>query len=213
MRLKFPKAHLDAWGRETGFHLNVWEVGVGDEFTSKSRAFWSNEANQVTLFEPNPFLYASLARKTTPYRNVKLYNVAISNENRFGHLVSAGLLSYLPEFPSPINTIFREKLTPMLDILKVPVNIMTFDQFDNGCIEMLILGMEGAESTVFETMRSRPHVIILNNHYANDYGYTFPRIEVIQHWCKDNQYQILQGVPDIMLLNQASLMNGLIAMI
>lgn len=193
-------------------NLNICEVGVGDEFTSKSRAFWDGAGNNVTLFEPNPFLYASLARKAGPYRNVKLYNVAISNENRFGHLVSAGLLSYLPEFPSPINTIFRGKLTPMLDAFKVSVNIMTFDRFDNGTIEMLILGMEGAESTVFETMRSRPHVIILNNHYANDYRYTFPRIEVIQNWCRDNQYQIVQGIPDILLLNQASLMNGFVTL-
>ena len=188
----------------------IWEVGVGDEFTSKSHPFWYDERNTVVLFEPNPFLYASLVRKAGSYKNVRLYNVAISNENRFGYLVSAGLLSYLPEFFSPINTIFRGKLTLMLDAFKVPINIMTFDRFDNGNIDMLILGMEGAEFTVFETMSSRPSIIVLNNHYANDYGYTLPRAEVIQNWCRDNQYQIVQGIPDIMLVNMGSVCQGLI---
>lgn len=192
-------------------NLDVWEVGVGDEFTAKSRNFWYSEANQVRLFEPNPFLYATLARRVGPYHNVKLYNIAISNENRFGHLVSAGLLSYLPEMASPINTIFRGKLTPMLDAFKVPVNIMTFDRFDNGVIDLLILGMEGAEFTVFQTMRSRPHIIILNNHFANDYHFEFPRFDEIQQWCKANRYEILQGVPDLMLVNLGSICQGLVS--
>ena len=181
--------------------LKVWEVGVGDEFTSKSRAFWDNPSNQVMLIEPNPFLYVSLARKACPFSNVKTLNVAISNEDTFGYLVSAGVLSYLAEFPSPINTIFRGKLTPMLDAFKVPVNIMTLGSLDPGDIDLLILGMEGAEYTVFETMKSRPHIIILNNHFANDYQFTFPHFGEIQQWCEDNRYQILQGLPDLMLVS------------
>lgn len=186
----------------------IYEIGAGAEFTCQSRPFWDSPATTVVLFEPNPILYADLVRKTCGLSNVTVHNVAIYNENRLGYLVSAGVLSYLPEVASPINTIFRGKLTPMLDPFKVVVNRMTFDTFDPGDIELLYLGMEGAEHTVFPYLRSRPHLIILNNHFANDYGYAFPYFEVIHEWCKANGYQVSGGIPYLTLVNLASLRDG-----
>jgi hypothetical protein len=192
--------------------IHVCEVGVGDSFCAKSKSFWGDGINRVTLVEPNPFLHASLRSKTKDCPNVTLHNAAIFSENRWGWLVSAGILSYLPEVASPINTIFRGKLTPMLDAFKIYVPYRTFNTIDDGTIDLLILGMEGAESMVFETMVSRPHVIILNNHFANDYRYAFPRFEEIQRWCEANRYHIAAGIPDITLINIASYEAGLVQM-
>jgi len=186
----------------------VCEVGAGDLFTCKSAPFWARPETRVVLFEPNPLLYASLLPKVLAYPNVHLYNVAIYSEAGLGYLVSAGVLSYLPEVESPINTIFRGKLTPMMEPVKVTVPRMTFDTFDNGDIDILYLGMEGAEYTVFPRLHSRPHVIVLNNHFANDYGYAFPRFDVIQAWCQTNGYQICPGIPDITLVSTAALAAG-----
>jgi hypothetical protein len=189
--------------------VHVCEVGVGDLFCAKSGAFW-DEGHRVTLVEPNPHLYASLLRETIKFPNVHLHHVAIANDNRLGWLVSAGILSYLVEEESPINTIFRGKLTPMMDAFKVPVNRVTMDRVDTGDIDMLILGMEGAEHHVFPHLISRPHAIILNNHFANDYRFSFPRFEVIQQWCVANGYQIVQGIPDFMLVHVSSYQNGFV---
>lgn len=189
--------------------LTVYEVGAGDVFTCKSRRLWDAPDNAVVLIEPNPILYASLLKQTArAFPNVRIHNVAISDTNRLGRLVLAGVLSYLPEVPSPINTIFRGKLTPMLEGYEVPVNLMTFDRFDPGNIDLLYLGMEGSEYTVFATMVSRPHIIVLNNHFANDYGYAFPRFEVVQQWCEANEYAIVPGIPDLTLVRVASTRDG-----
>jgi len=191
--------------------LNVVEVGVGDSFSCKSISFWGNPNYNVTLFEPNPLLFNSLHKKVRNYQNVTLHNVAIYNETRKGTLVMAGVLSYLPEVASPINTIFQNKLTEILTSHHVPVDLVTFDQFDSGNIDMLLLGMEGAESTVFEKMKSKPHVIILNNHFANDYAYAFPNFRSIQEWCLANRYEIIQGIPDMVLINLDSYNGGLVS--
>jgi hypothetical protein len=96
----------------------------------------------------------------------------------------------------------------MLGAFRVPVNLMTFDRFDPGDIDLLILGMEGAESMVFPHLKSRPHVVIMNNHFANDYRYIFPRFGEIQAWCETNRYRILQGIPDIHLISNDALDSG-----
>jgi len=189
--------------------INIFEVGVGDVFTTKSKQYWGQDRFDVTLFEPNPFLFKSLLKKTLQYKNVKTHNVAISNEERLGKLVCAGVLSYLENMASPINTIFRGKLNEMLDGFIVPVNLMRIDSFDND-IDFLILGMEGAEFTVFQYLKSRPHIITLHNYFANDYGYTFPYFNFIQQWCHNNNYEIVPGIPDMTLINRNSVNSGVL---
>ena len=186
-------------------------MGVGDVFSSKTTNFWGQPNCSVTLFEPNLFLYKSLFNKVKNISNIKLHNIAIYNESRLGKLVHAGVLSYLPEVMSPINRIFKGRLTEALETFVIPVNLMTFDEFDGGDIDILQLGMEGAEFTVFEKMKSRPHVIYLHNYFANDYKYTFPNWDYISHWIKNNDYEIINGIPTVTLVNRKSYSSGLIS--
>jgi FkbM family methyltransferase len=192
--------------------INIFEVGVGDVFTAKSKQYWGQDRFDVSLFEPNPFLYKNLVKRAESFKlvkNVKVYNVAISNEEKLGKLVCAGVLSYLTDMASPINTIFKGKLNEMLDKFIIPVNLMRIDSFDNG-IDFLILGMEGAEFTVFQYLKSRPHIIILHNYFANDYGYAFPYFNFIQQWCYNNNYEIIPGIPDMTLINRNSVNSGIL---
>lgn len=189
--------------------INIFEVGAGDVFTAKSKQYWGQDRFDVTLFEPNPFLFKSLLKKALKYNNVKIHNIAISNEEKLGKLVCAGVLSYLENMASPINTIFKGKLNEMLNSFIVPVNLMRIDSFDND-IDFLILGMEGAEFTVFQYLKSRPHIIILHNYFANDYGYTFPYFNFIQQWCQSNNYEIVPGIPDMTLINRNSVNEGIL---
>ena len=79
---------------------------------------------------------------------------------------------------------------------------MRFDSFDDGDIDFLRLGMEGSEFTVFETMKSRPHIISIHNYFANDYGYSFYKWNDISTWINTNGYFLLPGIPDALLINK-----------
>jgi FkbM family methyltransferase len=187
--------------------INIFEIGAGDAFCSKTLNYWGNNKYDITLFEPNPILYKSLLKKVKDINNIKLYNIAIFNEEKIGELVCAGVLSYIRDIPSPINTIYLNKLNEILSEFTIPVNFMKFDSFDKGDIDYLILGMEGSEFTVFENLISRPHIISLHNYFANDYKYTFPYFDYIKNWCVKNNYYIIFGIPDILLVNKKSIEN------
>ena len=117
------------------------------------------------------------------------------------------MLSYIRDIPSPINTIYLNKLNEILSEFTIPVNFMKFDSFDKGDIDYLILGMEGSEFTVFQSLISRPHIISLHNYFANDYKYTFPYFDYIENWCVKNNYYIIFGIPNILLVNKKSIEN------
>ena len=89
---------------------NLFEIGVGDTFCSKSLQYWGNNNINITLFEPNPILYKSLLKKTKDINNIKLYNIGIFNQEKIGKLVCAGVLSYIKDIPSPINSICLNRL-------------------------------------------------------------------------------------------------------
>lgn len=191
--------------------INLFEIGVGDAFSSKSVCCWGNDKFNITLFEPNPMLYKSLLKKTKDINNIKLYNIGIFNQEKIGNLVCAGVLSYIKEVPSPINSIYLNRLTEIFDKFTVPVNLMRLNSFDFGQIDHLILGMEGSEFTIFQsqTLISKPHIITLNNYYANDYRYAFFNFKYISDWCDKNNYNILQnGHHEILLVNNNSIANN-----
>lgn len=192
--------------------LKIFEVGVGDVFSSKTKMFWGSENTEVTLFEPNPFLYKYLLKKTKNIKNINLFNIAISNEEKIGHLVCAGVTSYIKDIPSPINRIYLDKLNEILSNFTVPVNLMRFDSFDDGDIDFLRLGMEGSEFTVFETMKSRPHIISIHNYFANDYGYSFYKWNDISAWINTNGYFLLPGIPDALLINKESVAQNILTL-
>ena len=190
--------------------VKIFEVGVGDVFSSKTKMFWGNENAEVTLFEPNPFLYKYLLKKTKDIKNVNLFNIAISNEEKIGHLICAGVVSYVKGIPSPINEIYSNKLNDILLNFTVPVNLMRFDSFDDGDIDFLRLGMEGSEFAVFETMKSRPHIISIHNYFANDYNYSFYKWDAILAWINTNGYFLLSGIPDALLVNKESVAQNIV---
>jgi len=192
---------------------NLFEIGVGDAFSSKSLPYWGNKNVDVTLFEPNPMLYKSLLKKTKDINNIKLYNIGIFNQEKIGKLVCAGVTSYIKDIPSPINSIYLNRLNEIFDKFTVPVNLMKLNSFDYGQIDLLILGMEGAEFTIFQSQSliSRPHIIILNNYNGNNYRYTFFNFQYILDWCVKNNYDILQNEhKEILLVNKNSIINNIL---
>ena len=102
---------------------NLFEIGVGDTFCSKSLQYWGNNNINITLFEPNPILYKSLLKKTKDINNIKLYNIGIFNQEKIGKLVCAGVLSYIKDIPSPINSICLNRLNEIFDKFTVPVAV------------------------------------------------------------------------------------------
>lgn len=191
--------------------VKIFEVGVGDSFCCKSLNYWNQDGFDVTLFEPNPFLYKNILTKIQNIKNIKLHNIGISNEEKIGELVCAGVLSYLKDIPSPINTIYFNQLNNIFEKFTIPVKLMKFNSFDEGNIDYLILGMEGAEFTVFENIISRPHIINMHNYFANDYNYVFPNFGKIDEWGQKNGYTWISAFPDILLINSESVHNNTIS--
>lgn len=69
-----------------------------------------------------------------------------------------------------------------LDLVKVEAK--TFDQFDNGEIDILDLDVEGAEWYVLEKMISRPKIVIVETGANRDH----PFISEIDNWASNNGY-------------------------
>ncbi len=88
---------------------------------------------------------------------------------------SLGVLSYIDGTMSPAISGFGYKP----DAQKVvEVDAITFDQFDEGDIDMLDLDMEGAEFSVLKNLISRPEFIITENNEMQ-----------IQMWMDDHNYE------------------------
>lgn len=86
-----------------------------------------------------------------------------------------GVLTY----ESSYNTLFREQSKPF------EVEGHTFEEFDNGKIDLLCIDIEGCEYFVLENMRSRPLIIRIEMVWKS---YKNPFYQHILNWMKKNNY-------------------------
>jgi len=142
-------------------------------------------AKKVIMFEAQEE-YAEQSRNSfKDYGYVTVHTVAIYKENLDSvQFVDIGSSSFIEGVASP---------SVNMHVYNIPqrkrfhVQARTFDNYDEGDIDILAIDIEGAEWYVLEKMKSRPKLICIETHYA-PIGYHNPFMSEIEEWIHENGY-------------------------
>lgn len=166
---------------------NVYEIGVGLLSSSRTREFWGNDMYSCFLYEPNPILFNEIYQYTKFFRNVNVFNYAISDSNDDSiTMVLHGDCSFIDGVKSPIVAHGTDHLARKPENYQKVKNKRITD-IDKGDIDILLLDMEGGEWAAIKNLISRPHQIVVEM-IAGDY-YVNPNKELIMKWMDENGYK------------------------
>jgi FkbM family methyltransferase len=163
---------------------HVAEVGVYHPETSNILGF-IQDGIRADLFEPDP---ESLARIEFAFRgltNVTVYPFALYFENTRIRLYRAGASTFaadLPSSPALENDDYRPNEEDAFE-----ADARTFDQFDDGTIDLLSIDTEGCEWYVLDRLKSRPIIISVETGWKR---YRNPHLGEIRRWMDSNGYQL-----------------------
>jgi len=160
------------------------EVGVYHPETSNIYNYII-QGIKCTLVEPDQKSVELIKNHFSDFPNLNLYPVAVYDYNGEISLVqrlASTFVSELTNSPAIINDGYK-----MQESDKFVVECKTFDQIDDGSIDLLSLDVEGSEWYVIKHMVSRPKVISIETHGAI---YVNPFLNKILEWMKKNDYAI-----------------------
>ncbi len=163
---------------------HVAEVGVWQPQTSNIYQFIRNGV-RTTLVEPDPQSIDAIHKAFSELNNITIHPVAILDRKGQIELVQRGPSTYfagLTESPAQINDQYQFDETDTFT-----VEATTFDEIDDGSIELLSIDVEGCEWYVIQGLVSRPAVISVETHGAL---YTNPKLKQITTWMTNNGYEI-----------------------
>jgi len=149
-------------------------------------------AKKVMMFEAQEE-YAEQSRVAfKDYDYVTVHTVAIYKENLDSvQFVDIGSSSFIEGTISP-SVNMRVYNIPQRE--RFHVKARTFDNYDEGDIDIITIDVEGVEWYVLEKMKSRPKLICLETHYA-PIGYINPFMVEIETWLKKNGY--MEHIKDV----------------
>lgn len=142
---------------------------------------------RCTLVEPDPDCARAIREHFTACRNVTLYPVAVYDVHGSVELVRRGESTFVAELtntPATVNDGYR-----LDEKDKFVVEARTFDEIDDGTIDLLSVDVEGSEWFVIKHMTSRPSVISVETHGSL---YRNPYLNEISRWMKTNDYVLLR---------------------
>ena len=140
----------------------------------------------TTLVEPDPASIQKIQAKFGDKPQVTLHPVAVYDFSGQLELVARAastFVSQLEASPAIVNDGYQTNTHDQFT-----VNSVTFDQIDDGSIDLISIDTEGSEWFVLKHMTSRPAVISIETHGA---AYTNPYAKEINDWMMHNGYQIL----------------------
>jgi FkbM family methyltransferase len=137
---------------------------------------------RLEIFECNPNHLFEIDKYYQGYSNVTVYPYAMWKENGKVKFHLEGASSYVSGLPSPC--VLNDNIQPNEE-WTIEVEAKTFDQFDDGTIDVMDIDIEGAEWYVIERMKSRPRAIFIEMEWDK---YRNPHFSEIQKWMKDNYY-------------------------
>ena len=164
---------------------HVAEVGVHQPTTSNVYDYIV-KGIQCTLVEPDPDCVRAIREHFAARPNVTLHPVAIYDAPGQVELVRRGPSTFvagLTATPAIVNDRYRMDAADT-----VVVEARTFDQIDDGTIDLLSVDVEGSEWFVLKHMVSRPSVISVETHSAL---YRNPYLGEITRWMEANGYVLL----------------------
>ena len=163
---------------------HVAEVGVWLPETSNIYRF-IRDGVRCTLVEPDPKSVRAIRKAFTDQDNITIHPVAILDRKGQIELVRRGPSTYLAGLEVSPALVNDEYQFDQADTFTVEAT--TFDEIDDGSIELLSIDVEGSEWYVVQGLVSRPAVISAETHGAL---YTNPRLAEISAWMAANGYDI-----------------------
>ena len=163
---------------------HVCEVGVFMPEMSNILDFIVSEKLRTTLVEPDPKSIAAIREYFADFPNVTLLPYAVYDHHGVLELVqrnASTFVSTIPFSPAQVNDEY--------DIRKedtFSVECRTFDELDDGTIDLLSVDTEGSEWYVIQKLVSRPVIISVETHgklYRN------PFYKEINAWMEGNGYE------------------------
>ncbi|MCK4863958.1 MAG: FkbM family methyltransferase [Gammaproteobacteria bacterium] len=161
---------------------HVAEVGVYLPQTSNIGAF-TKEGIRSTFIEPDPNSIEAINKYFKDMDNVNIHPVAIFDKAGSVELVQRKASTYLKILDSS-PAIINDEYT-LDDEDTFTVDAVTFNQIDDGSIDLLSIDIEGGEWFVIKHMVSRPLVLSIETHGAM---YINPYIDEIKKWMSKNGY-------------------------
>ena len=161
---------------------HVAEVGVYHPDTSNIYGFVMDGV-RATLVEPEPNSIRLIRERFGERENMTLHTCALADaegEVEFCHRESSTFLASLDCSPAIVNDRYEKSTGDMFTARAV-----TFDQIDDGSIDILSIDTEGSEWYVLKHMVSRPKVISLETHGG---AYRNPYRDEITQWMRGNSY-------------------------
>lgn len=163
---------------------HVAEVGVYLPETSKIYEFIL-AGTRTTLVEPSPDAIAKIRTHFAGRSNVTLHPVAVYDKGGVLELIRRGASTFAAAIagsPAVVNDRYA-----LQDADRFTVEAVTFDQIDDGTIDLLCIDVEGGEWFVIRHMTSRPAIISLETHGV---VYLNPFMCEINDWMRTNRYQL-----------------------
>lgn len=139
-------------------------------------------ASLVEIFEPLPHHLDRIHHLYGGNDRVKIHPYALWKDNCSVKMYDLGETSYIEGVVSPV--VANYNYCPKQEN-ELFVEARTFDEFDDGTIDILDIDAEGSEWHVIEKMKSRPEMIIIEMSWLE---YKNPYFDQIQSWMLSNNY-------------------------
>ncbi len=163
---------------------HVAEVGVYHPETSNVLGY-IDDGIRTDLFEPDPHSLAQIAAAFGGLHHVAVHGCAIYFENTRIRLYRAGASTFAEGLTSS-PALENDGYIP-IESNAFEVDARTFDQFDDGTIDLLSIDTEGCEWYVLKFLKSRPRVISVETGWRR---YTNPYLSDIRSWMQTNGYRL-----------------------
>lgn len=171
--------------------MKIFEIGVGEVYTCRTKKFWGSDI-ECHLFEPNPILYKELVDASKEYKNVHVYNIAITDKSGEEEIFLMNNCSYINNIESPVLLNHGPNSDVIKNAQKIKIKTETIDRFDKGNIDILLIDTEGCEWFVLEKLISRPRQITIETNTVGQEGKLIynKNLDKILFWMWQNDYQL-----------------------
>jgi FkbM family methyltransferase len=163
---------------------HICEVGVFMPEMSNILDFIVKDRLRTTLVEPDPKSIAAIRNYFHDYQNVCLLPYAVYDHHGVLELVqrnASTFVSTLPYSPAQVNDEYQIRKEDTFT-----VECRTFNELDDGTIDLLSVDTEGSEWYVIKELVSRPVIISVETHGKS---YLNPFYGEIRDWMAANGYE------------------------
>ena len=164
--------------------IHAAEVGVYLPETSNILKF-IEDGIKATLVEADPEYVLKIKEYFRAFSNVTIFPFAVWDRSGFIILNKAESSTFAEELitsPAIVNDKYISDSEK-----KITVVAKTFDEIDDGTIDLLSVDIEGGEWYVIKHLVSKPDVISIETHWKN---YSNPFLNEINSWMENNNYSI-----------------------